>query len=327
MGAWIPSWAFAKGVDSARASKGTLTDGFLFALHLDDAGMPALACPDQALVNAGSQLRQLGTRTWLTVVNDRVDAHGTEVMKDPLIVHQIVTSDALRKPHIAALVRLCQTYHCIGLDLDYENLNAVDRDAFSQFVTELGAALHASKLQLSVSLEAKVADNASGSGRAADWSKLGLAADRLQIMLYNLHYAKSEPGPVTAPSWIAKVLGFAETQCEHAKIVPALKFAGFEWGPKPRSITFAELNARRLMNQAEFRREPEGLTPYLTYIKDGAKCTAYVDDAISLRAKLKFLRDIGYPQATLWSLGAEDPTFWEDAPAPEAPVGLSATQP
>ena len=313
LGGWIPYWAFPAGLESARAAKGRLNDAFVFAAQLDEAGTPVLACPEAALVATAGELRSLGVTTWLTVVNDRMDASGKATMKDPDIIHKLVASDTPRRAHVARLVELCRHYGFQGLDLDYENLNPGDREAFSLFAAELGTALHAAKLQFSVTLEPRTGDTASGVGRAADWVQLGKAADRLQIMLYNLHYGGSAPGPVATPAWIARVMAFAATQCPKAKLVPSLKVSGFEWGPKPRGIAFRELEARRRSEQAQFQREPEGDTPFLSYSQRGAKHTSYCDDALSLMTKLKFTRGLGYPAATLWSLGTEDPAFWAAA--------------
>src|SRR6185295_12149627 len=117
------------------------------------------------------------------------------------------------------LVELALRQGVSGLDVDYENLQPADRDAFSGFVRELHADLQARDLQLSVTVQPKSQESRSVGPGAADWAQLCGASDRLQIMLYNLHNAKTGPGPLATKSWIASILGYAAAQCAPARVV------------------------------------------------------------------------------------------------------------
>src|SRR6185295_9891220 len=101
-----------------------------------------------------------------------------------------------------------------GLDVDYENLRVDDRELFSTFVRELGSDAKARGLALSVTVQPKTQESRSTGPGAADWAALCGASDRLQIMLYNLHNAKTGPGPLATKSWISSVLSFATSQCD-----------------------------------------------------------------------------------------------------------------
>lgn len=314
LGGWLTYWALSPGLRSVRNAKGRLKDVFLFALHLDAEGNPVPARParDKDWFRAAAELHRLETRTWLTVVNDRVDQGGKAILKDAVLLHQVLADPIRRRRHIATLVTLCRKYGTDGLDVDYENLDPADRDLFSLFIAELAASLHAKGLSLSVTVQPKLRESRSVGPGAADWKAIGQVADRLQIMLYNLHNARTEPGPVCTSSWNGQILAYAATQCERSKIVPVLKVSGFQWGPKPREITFQELAP----NRGPHSRDPDGQAPIQVFEVDGDIHTAYYEDALSLNAKLASLRDQGFPMVVLWSLGAEDPAFWE----PEAPA-------
>ena len=311
LGGWVSYWALDPGLKSVAAAKGGLADVFLFALHLDEAGHPVFARKDKDYAPIVAGLHDQKVRVWLTICNDYQTAAGKLVLKDAALVHALCADPARRRAHVTELVGLCTRLKADGLDLDYENLNPEDRTLVSQFVTELGEALHGSSLQLSVTVQPKQKESASVGPGAADWVALGKAADRVQIMLYNQHNTRTAPGPVASPAWMQKVLDFAATQIEPARIVPALKISGFEWGATPREVDFKDLAGPRAAAKAPAARDPESSTPILTYTVAGDNRTAYVEDAVSIRASLAFLQSRGFKRATLWSLGVEDPALWQ----------------
>ena len=58
-------------------------------------------------------------------------------------VGRMLHSPELMAAQVAAIVALVQRNQYAGIDLDYENLHAADRQAFTTFVTRLAHALHA----------------------------------------------------------------------------------------------------------------------------------------------------------------------------------------
>lgn len=310
LGGWITYWALDSGLQSVRSSGGEVEDVFLFALQWDAAGNPVSARPDldRAWGKAVTELRSHKGRVWLTVVNDRPDGEGRMVLKDAGLMHEVLADRARRRKHIGDLVSQCQRFGADGLDVDYENLDPIDREAFSGFVEELARALHRKRLALSVTVQPKIRESRSKGPGAADWAALGKAADRLQIMLYNLHNTRTEPGPVCTSSWMDQVLAFAATQCDRGRIVPVLKVSGFDWGPRPREVTFGDLAPQ--FSGAEPMRHPDGQAPYVVFDVEGKRHTAFVEDATSLRDKAASLRRQGFSRVVLWSLGAEDPGLW-----------------
>lgn len=312
LGGWIPYWSAAKGLESLQRSQGRLEDIFLFAIHLDATGNPIPVRPREELHTLVRNCQSAGAKVWLTVVNDREETGGRILLKDRTATHDLLRQEASRTRHIQELVRLCQEFQVAGLDLDYESLEATDRSNFSHFVRELGEALHARGLLLSVTVEPKSRESSSRGPGAADWSSLGQIADRLQIMLYNLHYTRTAPGPAATASWMREIMAYAETQCPHIKLRPALKVGGFEWGQRPREITLAEIS--RIAGTGPARRNPDGQTPSWLYMVGREPRVAFCEDTFSLEDKIRMLHGLGYPQVILWSLGAEDPSFWSRRP-------------
>ena len=139
-------------------------------------------------------------------------------------------SPELMAAHVTAIVALVQRNQYAGIDLDYENLHAADRQAFSTFVTRLAHALHAKGKVLSVAVFAKTT-NAGTDPRnvAQDYAAIGRAADQVRLMAYDYHWESSAPGPVAPISWVRAVLRYAKTQIPASKIILGVPLYGYDW--------------------------------------------------------------------------------------------------
>ena len=150
-------------------------------------------------------------------------------------VGRMLHSPELMAAQVAAIVALVQQNHYAGIDLDYENLHAADRQAFTTFVTRLAHALHAKGKVLSVAVFAKTT-NAGTDPRnvAQDYAAIGRAADQVRLMGYDYHWGSSAPGPVAPVSWIRAVLRYAKTQIPASKIILGVPLYGYDWVRRPR---------------------------------------------------------------------------------------------
>lgn len=308
VGAWVTYWDFAGGVARLEANPGAVDQAFLFLADLDAAGRPGVSRADLEAARTVSALREAGVATWLTAVNDRRDPRGKAALKDSALVHELLADPSRRTAHRRDLVELAARHGVSGLDVDYENLQPADRDAFSGFVRELRGDLDGRGLRLSVTVQPKTQESRSVGPGAADWAALCGASDRLQIMLYNLHGSRTGPGPLATKSWIAAVLGYAASQCERARIVPVLKLGAMDWGPEGfKELQHADLAVLLGARSGVLERDPDGGSAFFRYdAADGAH-TVYYEDAASLLEKVAFLQELGYDRVVLWSLGREDP--------------------
>nr|WP_320131240.1 glycosyl hydrolase family 18 protein [uncultured Holophaga sp.] len=312
IGGWLPYWRMPQAMERVRSSGGEVRDAFLFVLQMDASGHPIPSDParEAEWIGHAGELRHLKARVWLTMVNDVAVPGRRPLLKDPLRCHEILRSPSRRREHIQALLSQCARYGADGLDIDYENVLAEDREGFSSFIHDLAQALHAKGLLLSVTVQPKTRETRSIGTGAQDWKALGRSADRIQIMLYNLHNLRTGPGPVATLSWMEQVLGFALTQCEREKIVPALKVGGFAWGPHGREITFQDLHPSSVSPLEPQKRDPDGMTLVMTLSLGKAEHRAYFEDATSLKFKMDQLYRQGFYHFTFWSIGSEDPSLW-----------------
>jgi spore germination protein len=232
---------------------------------------------------------------------------------DPTIAAHILVSPASRAVHVAALIDLCASRGCDGIDLDWEMLRAGDRERFSLFVEALAVALHAQGKRLSIAVHAKESEPGSWSGaQAQDWRRLGAAADLLKIMTYDYSGAWSGPGPVSPPAWVDRVLAVAESQVDPAKVMMGVPFYGYDWcGKNVTSLTWSQATRLRQSRHAKLVRGPSREASF-AYVRQRARHTVYYQDAAAIAAKLDVLAR-KHPRIAgicIWVMGGEDPAFW-----------------
>lgn len=271
---------------------------------------------------AGQPLRRADSPAPLRQrVKDAAAAHGVEVWPlisnynaaikdfDPALMCLIMGDPATRQAHIARLIQLVQEDGAQGIDLDYENLYDDDRDNFSGFVESLAQAFHGAGLKVGIAVHAKVDEpGGPGGGRAQDYGRLAAACDRLQLMGYDYHWSLGEPGPIAPPDWGGRVLDHAVGACGGAeKLEWGVPGYGLDWGGGEQAIATQWPRWVGLVQaHGPERRDPA--TNELTLRYAGRE--VWMNDSISLSAKLWQARRAGVGEVALWVLGAEDPRLW-----------------
>lgn len=254
---------------------------------------------------------------------------------DPVVIHQIIVEPALRAKHISEIVTLVLDQGFDGIDIDYENLYASDRAAYTIFISELGQALAGHGKLLSVTVYAKTTGTEFWNGPGAqDWPELIKYADTLKVMVYDYHWASFHAGPICPIDWLRNVLAYARRVPGIAgKLVIGLPFYGIDWpteekteGTGGRELMYED--AMNLVNQGitsplsrinvDHSSNPycggyfENVEPHFTYSKNSISRTVYFQDATALRQRLTLInqnRDI-VKGITFWRLGGEDPAGW-----------------
>jgi spore germination protein len=253
-----------------------------------------------------SRLRARGLPVVPTLAN--VDAQGNWVYGT---VARVLHDRAMARRQVAEIVALVESKHYAGIDLDYENLQAADRQAFTTFVTSLARGLHAKGKILSVALFAK-ASNAGYAPRnvAQDYAAIGKAADQVRLMGYDYHWDTSPPGPVAPIYWIRDVIRYATTQIPASKIILGIPEYGYDWsGGVGTSVTWLQAVQLSRQYHVQPRYDRSSQSPWFTYTDASHhKHTVWFENAESTRAKLDAAQGIG--GVYLWMYGDPDPGTW-----------------
>ncbi len=306
----MPYWNFQHGTATVLAHRDAVTEvsPWMYGLAADgqiDTQYPAGQAA--AVARDIERLRAAGLRVVPSIANITDGKWAYQP------VHRILHSPALMARQVAAIVALVQRHDYAGVDIDYENLRAADRLAFSTFVRHLAGALHAHGKVLSVAVFAKTS-NAGTDPRnlAQDYAAIGRVADQVRLMGYDYHWATSPPGPIAPIGWLKAVLRYAKTQIPASKIILGIPLYGYDWsGGHGTAITW--LQALRLSRQYHVppRYDVTAQAPWLRYTdRAGNQHTVWFENEASSRAKFDLAQGAGVAGVYLWMYGYEDAGTW-----------------
>ena len=294
---WYPSSEHPGGADVISANSDVI-----------DIVHPFWYTPD----SHGVLLDQSGSRAREQVAQWR--AAGQLVIPSVFAGHWGYLSDELRPAHVAAIAALVEEHDYDGIDIDYEMFALETRDAFSTFVEELAAVLHANGRLLAVTVHAKTVDQSPfPSAAAQDWVRLSRAADIFNLMTYDYTNRNEPPGPVASIPWVAEVVEYALTTTAAEKVRVGIPFYGYGWrrGRPPATATTWEA-ANRMVTQfgLEPQRDPLGQELAIELDVTGLpRQQVFVSDAVTTTARLEALPAVG--GLAIWGIGGEDPANWQ----------------
>jgi spore germination protein YaaH len=311
LGAWITYWDLERGLARLATPAGRdVRDVYLFSAALESDGGVILLVEEDSTAALVSRLEDRGSRVWLTIVND-VHPAATEaraVLKDPAVVHRVLSDERRSARHRQEILALARKLGVSGVDIDYEGLDAADRDLFTSFIASLSETLKKEGILLSVTAQPKTRESRSAGPGALDWRALCAHVDRLQIMLYNLHSARTGPGPMADSAFVSSVLRFGLSECPHSRIVPVLKISGMEWSKSGvRGVQYDECMELARRTGVTVGRDEENQVPFFTYLSSDGLATVYFEDSASIGVKRDLIGEMGFENIVLWSLGREDP--------------------
>ena len=231
----------------------------------------------------------------------------------PAVSHVLHDPGMMRK-QVDAIVALVQREKYAGVDIDYEELHAGDRQALTKFASDLAAALHKRGKVLSVAVFPQTRAPSHGSPNAAqDYVALGRVADQVRVMAYNDHWANSAPGATAPISWVRAVTRYATSQMPASKVMLGVPLYGLDWpdGPVP-AATVSWLQAVRLSrhHHASASYSEVAQAPYFSYVSGGRVHTVWFENAESSAAKFQVVKASGAAGVYLWMYGYEDPGTW-----------------
>jgi spore germination protein YaaH len=301
--AWLDPFSEAS-LSSLESHAGLLARVYPLWYGCGPAGLPRpLPGLDGARGRILAAARAHGVELWPLVSNYDPEARTF----DPAVLRLILGDQSTRKAHIAALLQGAARLEAQGVDLHYENLYPSDRSAFVAFAQELCAAFRAQGLKVAIALRPRTGEaGALWAPSAGDTVLLAAACDVLQVLGWD-PLDSALPGPLAQPGLCAQARSGLFAQVPADKLEWGLPGFGREWnadGPA-RDLGWTEWD-RLVLAHAPARRDPASVELGLAY----AGRRAWMNDAISLTAKLWRLREQGLAQAAVWILGAEDPRLW-----------------
>ena len=258
-----------------------------------------------------ARARSRGLQAFATVTN-RPDSRGSFT---GAIARDILSSPTTERHAVQSLVQLAVGKGYDGIDIDWELVPLAERDAFSRFMGELAAALHAQHRLLSVAVFPKTSEPGRwDSQKVFDYKALGAVVDELKIMTYSYSGPWGAPGPQAPLAWTHEVLSFANTLVPARKIYMGLPFYGFDWHDgTATALQAADAAALVAAHHFTVAHDVASGEADLSYTDgQGHTHVLWFQDRRSIAAKVSLLHTelphIG--GLAIWQLGGEDPGFW-----------------
>jgi spore germination protein YaaH len=232
---------------------------------------------------------------------------------DPAIAHAaIVTS---RTATLQNLVSLAKTANLTGINIDFEGMYPEDREAYTSFVDDLAAQLHAIHSTLLLSVPAKLADSAGDTWTwPYDYAALGKSADLIQVMTYDENVPGGSPGPVAGSDWMLASLQYATSRIPAGKILLGLPAYGYDWNLSDGTGTSVALkNIAALLASTGATPQFDSATnsAHFSYVApDKAMHQIWYETAQGIQVKARFAKTLNLAGVSMWALGDEDADFW-----------------
>lgn len=206
-----------------------------------------------------------------------------------------------------------------GLDVDFEFLPAAQRTGYADFIRRLRERLSPMGYPLFVALPPKTrADQPGLLYEGIDYYLLAQSADFLLLMTYEWGYTYGPPMAVAPLPNVRQVVEYAVTRMEPQKIYLGIPNYGYDW-PLPfrrgetraKSISNQEAVAIALRYGAEIQYDERAQSPWFRYTDDtGTVHEVWFEDARSMSAKLRLIREYGLRGAGYWNLMRPYPQGW-----------------
>lgn len=212
--------------------------------------------------------------------------------------------DTLARHRAAAVLeQLLRDGAYAGVVLDFEALAPADTADLALVVEALGAAARRGGAR-TVAIAVPALDTAAYPARI-----LLRHVDRLLVMLYDLHWSGSAPGPVVARDWARQALRTWVDAASPARVVAALPTYGYHWRPSLPTDVIGWADAQRLARETGQSLVRDSASGALR-LRLGERGEAWLADGPLAAGMTADARALGVRTVALWRLGLEDPALW-----------------
>ena len=228
---------------------------------------------------------------------------------DPMA--QMLARPDSRQRLVGSLVSYAESHKVAGIAVDFEEVPDSSQKNFTEFIRELGVALHAVNLKLMVALP------------AADWTydykSLGADSDAIILMNYDFHWPQSTAGPIVDQTWYLKNLRMILKIVPPQKLVMGIANYAYDWAsptkkdehPVAEALSFQSACVRAKESDATIQFDPASLSPFYNYEDEtGNVHNVWMLDALTAYNELRAAERAGIQGTALWRFGSEDPSIW-----------------
>jgi spore germination protein YaaH len=220
---------------------------------------------------------------------------------------------------ITNLILEAKNFGYIGWQIDFEQMELVYRDKFSEFIERTYKVFQKNNLKLSVAVIAQVSENPTDYPKdlwqriigVYDYSRLASSTDFISLMSYD---DPNSIGPVTGYDWLKKVINYSLTKIPKEKISLGLGLYYWQWrhidGKRIGIGGIEGIDNILKKYKAFYYFSEEEQAPYFHYWKESKGYTIWYENAKSIKKKIDLIKDYGLHGFSAWALGLELPSVY-----------------
>lgn len=249
-----------------------------------------------------------GCKVWAMVTN----SFNKQLTKD------FLKNAYARQKFIAQLLAFSKLYGLDGINIDFENVDLADRNAFTQLLTELAPCLKEEGLVFSIAVNKP---GSTASAKSHDRRSMARLADFIMVMTYDQHWRTSPvAGSVADLAWTRSVLVKTLEEVPAQKLMLGIPFYSRRWICTPLAGGKEKVSSQTLtMAQSDELIRKHNLTPvwlenkgqhYFEFSQNGKKIKVWAEDASSIQKRAELVKEFGLAGAACWRKGHEQPYAW-----------------
>ena len=222
----------------------------------------------------------------------------------------VLENETARAALIRNTVREMRDGGFVGVDVDFEFLGRTLAASYAAFLQELSQAVHTAGGYLMAAVAPKTSDTQPGVlYEGHDYAAIGKAVDQVLLMTYEWGYTYGPPMAVAPVGAVRRVVEFALTQMDAAKILLGFPNYAYDW---TLPFTAGATRAQSIGNEAapllaaqygaEIQFDTQSQTPYFTYLDEaGQPHEVWFEDVRSAQAKFALLPEYGLLGLGYWN--------------------------
>jgi len=249
------------------------------------------------------------------------------------MIHALLANAAARARVARNLLEECRRHRYYGIQLDFEQIPAADRDALTALVRDVATLLAGEGFRLSVAAMFQTGDapGLPGYGQwlydnwtgAYDLAGIARHVEFVSVMTYDQHTERTPPGPIAGLPWVQDVLEHCLRSIPKEKFSLGIPLYGRRWSAgvlgKDAAVLAATLNAVEALNLASEMKaapqwDPQERAPWFYFYREGVREYVFYNDARSFRERYDLARQRQLHSFSAWVLGAEDSEIWKELP-------------
>ncbi len=254
--------------------------------------------------------REKGYRIWPLVSNGFSKENTSRFFNDTAAVNTF----------IARILCYSKLYGFDGINIDFENVDAADRDKYVRFISLLSGYLKGQGLISSVDVHVPGNSNLS---RSHDRAALSKHVDYVMLMAYDEHWRTSpRAGSVASMPWVERaVQKTIEEGVPPAKLILGVPFYMRKWEETPVGQGKVKVKGSTLtMSESDSIISQRALSPvwlsdkgqyFYSYLLDGKTYKVWVENSDSIKTKLSILDKYRLAGVAGWRKGHETPDIWD----------------